>query len=234
MSVCCLPLYTTTRLRLQQIARTLIQLPHRHTPGIPTSRYSNQKFGATMGAQKIPSEEGYAQTPLNTIKVYKHRGMLLVPPLPRQFTNLVHLSCIRLPNRPLHLRLHPRLPRLLHLHRRRRRPNAHKPALDSRTRPLRSLAPSPRNLQSTRLLIPRRPQQTTRPLPPRQRSNDAAPRNSQKRNHESLHHIHKSRWRGSELHSQWPFTQLPQCSHSRHSGTRYSARRKEICDAFTD
>ncbi|KAG9748131.1 hypothetical protein KCU59_g4133, partial [Aureobasidium melanogenum] len=27
-----------------------------------------------MGAQKIPSEEGYAQTPLNTIKVYKHRA----------------------------------------------------------------------------------------------------------------------------------------------------------------
>ncbi|THW78056.1 hypothetical protein D6D19_01809 [Aureobasidium pullulans] len=27
-----------------------------------------------MGAQKLPSEEGYAQTPLNTIKVYKHRA----------------------------------------------------------------------------------------------------------------------------------------------------------------
>ncbi|KAI5198621.1 hypothetical protein E4T39_06666 [Aureobasidium subglaciale] len=27
-----------------------------------------------MGAQKIASEEGYAQTPLNTIKVYKHRA----------------------------------------------------------------------------------------------------------------------------------------------------------------
>lgn len=72
MPFCFLPFHTTYR--HQQLARIFTRLPCRWRSSIYTRTQPLQRFSSNMGAQKLPSEEGYAQTPLNTIKVYKHRG----------------------------------------------------------------------------------------------------------------------------------------------------------------
>jgi hypothetical protein len=70
MSLSSLSLRATTR--LQQTARTSTPSSYRRITSIQIRTYS--KITTNMGAQKTDTREGYAQTPLNTIKVYKHRG----------------------------------------------------------------------------------------------------------------------------------------------------------------
>ena len=231
MSSSSLPLRTTAR--LQQIARTSAQLSCRRISSIQARTYS-KTTNATMGAQKTDTREGYAQTPLNTIKVYKHRG-LYIPSQLLNLNQLIHSSRLRLPNHPLHLRFDTCLPRLLHIYRRRRRPNTNKPALDRRTRPLRSLPSSTLPPFFPGVCTPCRPQSSLGPLPPRQRSNDATPcdHQIQRRRHQSMHLLYKSRRPSPKLHTQWPLPKLSLCSHPRCRKSGHVARRKRIRHAST-
>ena len=232
MSSSSLPLRTTAR--LQQIARTSTQLSYRRVSSIQTRKYS-KTTDAIMGAQKTDTREGYAQTPLNTIKVYKHRGDTYRPSPLQDLNQLTHSSRLRLPNYPLHLRFDTCLPRLLHIHRLRRRPNTNKPTLNRRTRPLRSLLRSTLPPFFPGVCTPCRPQSSLGPLPPRQRSNDATPcdHQIQRRRHQSMHLLYKSRRPSPKLHTQWPLPKLSLCSHPRCRKSNHVARRKRIRHAFT-
>lgn len=214
MALSSLPLRTTTR--LQQIAKIFSQPSHRRIAGIQARTYTKANIDTIMGAQKTDTREGYAQTPLNTIKVYKHRGNLHPSTYfyQTQQTHVLDPSCLRLPNHPLHLRLHPRLPRLLHIHRQRRRPNTHEPPFNRRTRPLRPL-PSPALLPYSPTISPSLQLESSLGcLPPRERSNDAPSRNPQERQHQSMHLLHKSRRRSPKLYTQWPFSKLQICCYT--------------------